>query len=100
MIDRTALAQMKSSAILINTARGGLADETALATALNQGKLRAGVDVLSSEPPMPDNPLLKAKGVSISPHNAWATIEARQKLLDIAVDNLRAFIDGDSVNQV
>lgn len=49
---------------------------------------------------MPDNPLLNAKGVSISPHNAWATIEARQKLLDIAVDNLRAFIGGDSVNQV
>ncbi|QHD54060.1 D-2-hydroxyacid dehydrogenase [Shewanella algae] len=100
MINQDSLQLLKPGVILINTARGGLVDETALATALNQGKLRAGVDVLSSEPPMPDNPLLKAKGVSISPHNAWATIEARQKLLDIAVDNLRAFIDGDSVNQV
>ncbi|MBZ4678577.1 MAG: glycerate dehydrogenase [Shewanella sp.] len=100
MINQDSLQLLKPGVILINTARGGLVDETALATALNQGKLRAGVDVLSSEPPMPDNPLLKAKGVSISPHNAWATREARQKLLDIAVDNLRAFIDGDSVNQV
>ncbi|WP_219012258.1 D-2-hydroxyacid dehydrogenase [Shewanella algae] len=100
MINQDSLQLLKPGVILINTARGGLVDETALATALNQGKLRAGVDVLSSEPPMPDNPLLKAKGVSISPHNAWATREARQKLLDIAVDNLRAFIGGDSVNQV
>ena len=100
MINQDSLQLLKPGVILINTARGGLVDETALATALNQGKLRAGVDVLSSEPPMPDNPLLNAKGVSISPHNAWATIEARQKLLDIAVDNLRAFIGGDSVNKV
>ncbi|MCA0951705.1 D-2-hydroxyacid dehydrogenase [Shewanella chilikensis] len=100
MINQDSLQLLKPGVILINTARGGLVDENALATALNQGKLRAGVDVLSSEPPMPDNPLLKAKGVSISPHNAWATREARQKLLDIAVDNLRAFIGGDSVNQV
>ncbi|AQS39721.1 lactate dehydrogenase-like oxidoreductase [Shewanella psychrophila] len=96
LINDKTLQQMKPSAILINTARGGLIDETALAQALEEGRITAaGVDVLSSEPPMPTNPLLSAKNISISPHNSWATIEARQKLLDIATNNLSHFLSGE-----
>lgn len=93
LIDGDTLKLMKSSALLINTARGGLIDEPALALALEKGEIAgAGVDVLSTEPPQADNPLLGAKNISISPHNSWATIEARQKLLDIACDNLIHFL--------
>ena len=101
LIDASVLEKMKSSAILINTARGGLIDEAALSAALEKGAIAfAGVDVLSTEPPMLDNPLLSAKNISISPHNAWATIEARQNLLNIAVDNLSSFIQGQVKNRV
>lgn len=101
LIDATILGRMKPSAILINTARGGLIDEAALAEALEQGEIAfAGVDVLSTEPPLRDNPLLNAKNISISPHNAWATIEARQNLLNIAIDNLLRFTQGQVSNRV
>ncbi|MCG9729820.1 D-2-hydroxyacid dehydrogenase [Shewanella sp. Isolate13] len=101
LINGVVLEKMKPSAILINTARGGLIDEQALAKALESGQLAfAGVDVLSTEPPATDNPLLKVSNISISPHNAWATIEARQNLLNIAVDNLLRFIQGKVSNRV
>ncbi|GIU21247.1 D-2-hydroxyacid dehydrogenase [Shewanella sp. MBTL60-007] len=101
LIDGVVLEKMKPSAILINTARGGLIDEQALAKALESGQLAfAGVDVLSTEPPATDNPLLKVSNISISPHNAWATIEARQNLLNIAVDNLLRFTQGKVSNRV
>ncbi|PKG57860.1 glycerate dehydrogenase [Shewanella sp. Choline-02u-19] len=101
LINRSVLKQMKPTAMLINTARGGLVDELALADALAQGQIAfSGVDVLSSEPPQASNPLLKAPNISISPHNAWATIEARQNLLNIAVNNVSGFLKGDAVNTV
>ena len=100
LINTQTLELMKPQALLINTARGGLIDEAALATALKQGKVFAGVDVLSTEPPSADNPLLTAPNISISPHNAWATKEARQNLLNIATANLSAYLAGDRVNWV
>ncbi|WP_028765865.1 D-2-hydroxyacid dehydrogenase [Shewanella fidelis] len=101
MIDACSLKKMKATAMLINTARGGLVEEQALADALNQGELAfAGVDVLSTEPPKPDNPLLSANNISISPHNAWATVEARANLLNIAIDNLGCFLAGKPKNCV
>ena len=99
-INQQTLALMKPNALLINTARGGLIDEAALAAALAQGKLFAGVDVLSTEPPTADNPLLHAPNISISPHNAWATKEARQSLLNIAVANLNGYLKGEVINCV
>ncbi len=99
-INQQTLAMMKPKALLINTARGGLIDEPALANALTQGKLFAGVDVLSTEPPSADNPLLHVPNISISPHNAWATKEARQNLLNIAIANLSAYLAGKRVNWV
>ncbi|QYK08310.1 D-2-hydroxyacid dehydrogenase [Shewanella mangrovisoli] len=100
LINTQTLELMKPQALLINTARGGLIDEAALAAALAQGKVFAGVDVLSTEPPSADNPLLTAPNISISPHNAWATKEARQNLLNIATANLSAYIAGERVNWV
>ncbi len=98
--DRT-LAWMKPSALLINTGRGGLVDEAALARALNDGRLAgAGVDVLSTEPPDPSNPLLAAKNCVITPHCAWATRAARQRLLDITVANVQAFQSGRPIHVV
>ncbi|MGL6012172.1 MAG: NAD(P)-dependent oxidoreductase, partial [Shewanella oncorhynchi] len=99
-INQQTLALMKPNALLINTARGGLIDEAALAAALAQGKLFAGVDVLSTEPPTADNPLLHAPNISISPHNAWSTKEARQSLLNIAVANLNGYLKGEVINCV
>ena len=95
------LAWMKPTALLINTSRGGLVDEAVLAQALNEGRLAgAGVDVLSTEPPAPSNPLLSARNCVITPHCAWATRAARQRLLDITVKNVRAFQAGQPVNVV
>lgn len=101
LINAEVLNQIKPTAILINTGRGPLIDEQALADALNAGKIMASaVDVLSTEPPKADNPLLTAKNCYITPHIAWATIEARQRLMDIAIGNVKAFIDGNPVNVV
>lgn len=101
LVNAARLAQMKPSAILINTGRGPLVDEEALAEALGSGRIHAaGLDVLTSEPPSADNPLLKAPNCFITPHLGWATKEARERLLDIATDNLRGFIAGDIRNNV
>ncbi|MDR0866703.1 MAG: D-2-hydroxyacid dehydrogenase [Candidatus Symbiothrix sp.] len=101
LINAETLSLMKPSAILINTGRGGLIDEEALARALNENKLfAAGLDVLSTEPPKKDNPLLTAKNCYITPHIGWATYEARQDLMNIAAANLRAFIEGRPQNVV
>lgn len=101
IINATTLAMMKPSAILINTGRGPLVDEIALAAALNSGALRgAGVDVLSCEPPSIDNPLLYARNCYTTPHIGWATTEARQRLMDIAVANVANFLNGTPTNVV
>ena len=101
MIDAEFLAKVKPSAFLINTARGPLIHEQALADALNAGKIAgAGLDVLSAEPPKPDNPLLHAKHCFITPHIAWATLESRARLMQIAAENLAMFLKGTPQNQV
>ncbi len=95
------LQLMKSSAIIINTSRGPIIDEEALANALNTGKVyAAGLDVLSSEPPKADNPLLTAKNFFITPHYAWDTESARNRLMGIAVENYKAFLEGRIINDV
>ena len=100
-IQTDTLKQMKPSAILINTGRGPLIDEDALAEALNTNQLyAAGLDVLSSEPPKADNPLLNAQNCYITPHIAWATFEARQRLMRIATDNIAAYISQNPINVV
>ena len=100
-VNQQLLRKMKQSAILINTGRGGLVNETDLATALNDGIIAAaGLDVLSTEPPKRDNPLLSVKNCFITPHIAWATLEARQRLMDITVENLQCFILGKAQNVV
>ncbi len=101
IINSRSLALMKPSSVLINASRGPLVIEQDLADALNNGRLAgAAVDVLSSEPPSPDNPLLRARNCIVTPHIAWATKEARTRLLNIAVANVRAFLDGHPVNVV
>jgi len=101
LINATRLAQMKPGAFLINTARGPLIDEPALAAALNAGQIAgAGLDVLSVEPPPTDNPLLQAKNCLITPHIAWATREARARLLAIAAENIRVWQAGSPRNVV
>lgn len=101
LVNATRLQTMKPTAILINTGRGPLVNEQALADALNQETILAvGLDVLSQEPPQPDNPLLRARNCFITPHIAWATVEARTRLMDVAVDNLRQFVAGSPVNVV
>lgn len=101
IIDATTLAMMKPTAIVINTGRGPLIDEDALAEALNSERLfAAGLDVLAIEPPKADNPLLTARNCFITPHIAWATREARQRLMKIAEDNLKAFAAGCPINNV
>jgi glycerate dehydrogenase len=95
------LGQMKETAFLINTSRGPLIDETALADALNQERIAgAGIDVLTREPPSPDCPLLTAKNCFITPHIAWATRGARERLMRTAVGNLKAFLRDERVNVV
>jgi glycerate dehydrogenase len=99
LVNRDRLRLMKPTAFLINTSRGPLIDEEALAEALNQGRLAgAGLDVLATEPPAENHPLYTAKNCYITPHIAWATRSARQRLMDIAVSNLRAFLAGQPVN--
>lgn len=101
LVNAERLAQMKATAILINTARGPIVDEEALAHALNSGMLyAAGVDVLCEEPPHAQSPLLKARNCFVTPHIAWATLEARTRLLQICEANLRAFIEGHPQNVV
>lgn len=100
-VNAETLSWMKPSAILINTGRGPLLDEQAVADALNNRTLfAAGVDVLSTEPPLPSNPLLRATHCSVTPHIAWATREARIRLIDIATRNLKAFQEGNTINEV
>jgi glycerate dehydrogenase len=95
------LAQMKPSALLLNTARGALVNEAELASALNEGRLAgAGLDVLSVEPPPASNPLLTAKNCLISPHVAWASRPARTRLMRLAAENLRSFLKGQPRNVV
>jgi glycerate dehydrogenase len=101
LVDARRLALMKPTAFLINTSRGPLVDEAALADTLNAGRLAgAGLDVLATEPPPPDNPLLTARNCHITPHLAWATKAARERLLATALDNLRAFLAGQQKNVV
>lgn len=101
MVNASRLAQMKQGAILINTGRGGLVDEAALAEALKAGRLLgAGLDVLTSEPPAADHPLIHLPNCFITPHIAWATAEARARLLDRVVENIKAWVAGSPVNVV
>lgn len=101
LINAALLQKMKSNAILINTARGGLVNESDLANALNNGIIGgAALDVLSTEPPSPENPLLTAKNCLITPHIAWGSFEARKKLLEIVVENLKAYQQGKPINVV
>lgn len=100
-VNRQLLHLMKPSAFLINTSRGGLINEKDLADALNNNRIAgAGLDVLSTEPPTSDNPLLEAKNCLITPHIGWATFEARSRLMQVVVDNVKAFINGSPVNEV
>ena len=101
MINKDSIAKMKDGVIIINNSRGGLINEQDLSDALNSGKVyAAGLDVVSTEPVKGDNPLLKAKNCIITPHISWAAQEARQRIMDITVENIKAFIDGSPVNIV
>ena len=101
LINASTLALMKPSALLINTARGGLVDEAALADALNSGRIAgAGIDTLTFEPMREDCALFQAKNCIITPHVAWAPIETRERLLGLVAENLRAWRDGSPVNVV
>lgn len=101
MINEQTIAKMKKGAILINTGRGPLVNEGDVAKALNNGQLGGyGADVMCQEPPRKDNPLFKAPNAFITPHIAWATDEARSRLLNIAVANVKAFAEGNPVNVV
>ncbi|MEO8961680.1 MAG: D-2-hydroxyacid dehydrogenase [Ginsengibacter sp.] len=100
-VNQELLNLMKPSAFLINTSRGALVNEEDLADALNNDRIAgAGLDVLSSEPPAEDNPLLKAKNCLVTPHIGWATFEARSRLMDVVVNNVKAFMDENPVNKV
>lgn len=101
LVNAERLAMMKPTAIIINTGRGPLVNERHLADALNNGTIfAAGIDVLVEEPARDDNPLITAKNCFITPHIAWATDEARKRLMNIAIDNIRSFIKGEIHNQV
>ena len=99
--NKSAIEKMKPTAFLVNTGRGPLINEDDLAEALNNGRIAgAGLDVLSTEPPRPGNPLTTAINCSITPHIAWATTEARERLMQIATENLKAFLEGKPQNKV
>ena len=101
LVNAERLKLMKPNAIIINTSRGPVVNAQDLADALNSGQIMAaGMDVLETEPPKADNPLLKAKNCYITPHIAWATYEARVRLMDILVGNVKAFMEGKPVNVV
>ena len=101
IINKENIAKMKTGAILINTGRGPLVDEEAVAEALHEGKLAGyGADVMCQEPPLEDNPLMKEPNAYITPHIAWATVEARTRLFEIAAENIRSFIAGNPQNVV
>ena len=100
-INRETLAKMKPTAVIINTARGGVIEEDALTEALNSKRIRgAGIDVLDTEPMRPNHPYLTAKNCYITPHVAWASIEARTRLIDLVAENVKAFKNGTPINQV
>ncbi len=101
LINSETIAKMKDGAILLNTARGGLLNEQDVADALRSGKLRyTAVDVVSTEPISPNNPLLTAPNCIITPHMAWAPIEARQRILDCTARSIQGFLNGNPVNTV
>ena len=95
------ISKMKDGVIIINVSRGGLVDEEALADALRSGKVAtAAADVMTVEPMKPDNPLLTAPNMTITPHIAWASVEARERLINTIADNLKAYLNGDKLNVV
>ncbi len=101
LINKDSIRKMRRGAILINTGRGPLVKEADVAEALQSGQLGAyGADVMCSEPPSADNPLFAQPNAYITPHIAWATVEARERLMRIAVDNLKAFVSGNPINVV
>ena len=101
MINQAAIAKMKPGVLILNTSRGPLINEADLVEGLKSGRVAgAAVDVLSSEPPQADNPLLSAPNCLVTPHIAWATKEARSRLMNIAVENLNAFLKGETQNRV
>jgi glycerate dehydrogenase len=101
MINKFSIAQMKEGVIIINTSRGGLIVESDLAAALETGKVKtAAVDVLSTEPPAASNSLLNSDRTIITPHIAWASQEARQRLMNTVLENLKSFLEGNVINQV
>ena len=101
IVNQAMLARMKPKAFLINTSRGPLVNEVDLAAALNAGKIGgAAVDVVSQEPILADNPLLKAKNILITPHIAWAALEPRQRIMQTTAENIQAFLNGKPTNVV
>ena len=101
MINKETIGKMKDGVILLNTGRGKLIREADLRDALNSGKVTgAGVDVASTEPVSPDNPLLHAKNLWMTPHIAWAPLETRQRLMNILIENVHAFLKGHPINEV
>jgi glycerate dehydrogenase len=101
MINQDTIGMMKDGVLIVNSSRGPLIVEADLAAALHSSKVAgAAVDVVSTEPIDKDNPLLEARNVIITPHIAWAALESRQRLMDIAIDNLRQFLAGTPMNVV
>jgi glycerate dehydrogenase len=100
-VNKELILTMKPTSFLINTSRGGLINEQDLAEALNEDIIAgAALDVLSTEPPKADNPLLDAKNCIINPHVAWATFEARSRLMNVVVNNLKSFLEGNPENVI
>ncbi len=101
LINKESISKMKKSAFIINTSRGPIINSADLANALNNNVIAgAGVDVLEREPPAPDAHLLKAKNINITPHIAWATKEARARLINFTYDNIKSFLNNTPINRV